>query len=188
MTIRVFVAIPVPPPWDDHLSGIVRDLTRLVSGVSWTKPGNFHMTIRFLGDLGESGAARVGDAVARGAEGMAVPAAALGGIGAFPSLERPRVLWVGLARGGEEVVTLGRGVNAAIDAAGFERADKPFKPHLTLGRVREGARGLEALRGYIPPPPPPGSPLDRILVMKSDLHPSGARYTPLREVRLPLQH
>jgi 2'-5' RNA ligase len=130
----------------------------------------------------------LGDAVARGAEGATAPEAEIGGIGAFPSLERPRTLWAGLARGGEELVALGRRVNAAIDAAGFERADKPFRPHLTLGRVREGARGLEALRAYAPPPPPPPARLDRIVVMKSDLHPSGARYTALREVRLPPPH
>jgi 2'-5' RNA ligase len=112
---------------------------------------------------------------------------ALGAIGAFPSLEKPRVLWVGVSAGEGELLALGRRVNAAIDAAGFERADKPFRPHLTLGRVREGARGFEALRGYAPPTPPDPVRLDRIVVMKSDLHPSGARYTALREVRLPLQ-
>ncbi|HET9951540.1 MAG TPA: RNA 2',3'-cyclic phosphodiesterase [Candidatus Eisenbacteria bacterium] len=187
MPIRAFVAIPIGEPWDDYLAALTRDLSRLVGGVSWVKPGNFHMTLRFLGDLGESGVARLGDAMARGAEGATAPVAELGGIGAFPSLERPRVLWVGLARGGDELLALGRRVNAAIDAAGFERADKPFRPHLTLGRVREGARGLEALRGYAPPPAPPAAPLDRIVVMKSDLHPSGSRYTALREVRLPPQ-
>ncbi|HEY6572067.1 MAG TPA: RNA 2',3'-cyclic phosphodiesterase, partial [Candidatus Eisenbacteria bacterium] len=162
-----------------------RDLAGQVHGVSWVRPGNLHMTLRFLGDLGESGAARVGDAVERGAAGAEAPLAELGRLGGFPSLDRPRVVWVGIARGEPELLALGRRVNAAIDAAGFDRADKPFRPHLTLGRVREGARGLEALRGYAPPPPPPGALLDRIVVMKSDLHPSGSRYTALREVRLP---
>lgn len=75
---------------------------------------------------------------------------------------------------------------AGMERAGFDRADKPFRPHLTLGRVREGARGLEALRGYaLSAPSPPAAFLDRIVVMKSDLDPSGARYTALREVRLP---
>jgi 2'-5' RNA ligase len=188
MAIRTFVAIPVGDPWERYLAAVSRDLAGLVSGVSWVKPENFHMTLRFLGDLGESGAARVGEAVARAAEGIAAPVAALGPVGAFPSLERPRTLWVGIARGEPDLLDLGRRVNAAIDAAGFERADKPFRPHLTLGRVRDGARGFEALRRYAPPPPPPEAPLDRIVVMKSDLHPSGARYTALREVRLPPHH
>ena len=185
MAIRTFVAIPIPALWEDYLAGVSRDLASLAQGVSWVKPGNLHLTIRFLGDLGESGAARVGDAVERGCAAVAAPLAALGHLGGFPSLDRPRVVWIGIARGESELLDLGRQVNAAIDAAGFDRADKPFRPHLTLGRVREGARGLDALRAYRPPPPPPTAILDRIVVMKSDLHPTGSRYTALREVRLP---
>lgn len=186
MAIRTFVALPIPAEWEVYLATVLRDLAALATGVSWTRPGNLHLTVRFLGDLGESGASRVGDAVQRGAEGAAAPRVALGAVGGFPSLDRPRVVWMGVASGEAELLDLGRRVNAAIDTAGFERADRPFRPHLTLGRVRERARGLEALRGYaLPAPPPPAVFLDRIVVMKSDLHPSGARYTALREVRLP---
>jgi len=188
MAIRTFVAIPIPAAWEEHLAGVSRDLAGLVHGVSWVRPGNLHLTVRFLGDLeegGERGPSRVGDAVARGAGGAEAPLVELGRLGGFPSLDRPRALWVGISRGEPELLAIGRRVNAAIDAAGFDRADKPFRPHVTLGRVREGARGLDALRGYAPPPPPPAALLDRIVVMKSDLHPSGARYTALREVRLP---
>jgi 2'-5' RNA ligase len=183
--IRTFVAVLIPGAWEEYLGGVSRDLAALIHGVSWVKPGNLHLTIRFLGDLGVSGASRVGDAVARAAVGVAPSLAELGRLGGFPSLDRPRAIWVGISRGEPELLQLGRLVNAAIDAAGFDRADKPFRPHLTLGRVREGARGLGALRDYAPPPPPPAVLLDRIVVMKSDLHPSGARYTALREVRLP---
>src|SRR5580765_7338593 len=146
MAIRTFVAIPVPETWGAYLAALTQDLARLVQPVSWTREGNFHMTVRFLGDLGEDGASRVGDAVARGADGAHPAEAELGPIGAFPSLDRPRVIWVGVAGGEPEIAALAERVNRAIDAAGFERADKPFRPHLTLGRVREGARGFEALR------------------------------------------
>jgi 2'-5' RNA ligase len=182
--IRTFVALPLPEAWRAYAASASAALARGIAGVSWVRPENLHFTVRFLGDLGESGVARVGEAVARGAEGLRAPVASIGVIGAFPSLARPRVVWIGLADGEEAVLALGRAVNAAIDRAGFERADKPFRPHLTLGRVREGARGLEAIGAAVLPPPPP-SALDRIVVMKSDLHPSGARYTALREVRLP---
>lgn len=183
--IRTFVAVPLPEPWIAYAAGVAAGFSKGVRGVSWVKPENLHFTIRFLGDLGESGVSRAGDAVARGAEGLHAPVAALGGLGVFPSWARPRVVWLGLAAGDEALREVGRAVNEAIDRAGFDRADKPFRPHLTLGRVREGAGGLEALRAASLPPPPPPAPLDRIVVMKSDLHPSGARYTALREVRLP---
>jgi 2'-5' RNA ligase len=183
--IRTFVAIPLPRAWLEHVSAVSAALAARTRGISWVRPENFHFTIRFLGDLGESGVARVGDAVARGAEGRRAPRASLGPLGAFPSWARPRALWLGLATGDDALREVGKAVNDAIDRAGFDRADKPFRPHLTLGRVREGATGLESLRAEPLPPPPPPVALDRIVVMKSDLHPSGARYTAIREVRLP---
>jgi 2'-5' RNA ligase len=108
----------------------------------------------------------------------------MGPIGAFPNLNRPRVVWVGLAEGEEAVSAVARAVNDALGRAGFGEPEKPFRPHLTLARVREGARGLEALQGAALPPPPQASLLDRICVMKSELHPAGARYTALTEARL----
>ena len=183
--IRTFVAIPLPAAWAAYAARVSAALAGRVRGVSWVREENLHLTIRFLGDLGESGVARLGEAVARAADTLHAPVASPGALGAFPSLERPRVVWIGVATGREGLTAVGAAVNAAIDRAGFERADKPFRPHVTLGRVRPGARGLEALRAAVLPEPPSPASLDRIVVMKSDLHPSGARYTALREVRLP---
>jgi len=182
--VRTFVALLIPPGWAEYLGRVSRDLSERTSGLSWVKPGNLHVTLRFLGDLGDSGVERAGNAVRRGAEGAAAIPAALGGIGAFPSLARPRVLWAGLAQGAEEATGLARAVNAALADAGFGRPDKPFRAHITLARVREGARGLPAVAEYAPPPVPEPAVLDQVVLMKSDLHPAGSRYTPLLEVRL----
>lgn len=181
---RTFVALPIPPDWADYLGGVCRDLSRGTRGLSWVKPENLHLTVRFLGDLGDSGVARVREAVRRAAEPLAAPPARLGALGAFPNLLRPRIVWIGLAEGEEAVSDVARAVNEGLERAGFGRADKPFRAHLTLARVREGAGGLEALRDAPPMAPPPAAFLDRILVMKSDLQPSGPRYTALEEVRL----
>lgn len=182
---RTFVALLLPEDWMAYLAGVSRDLAAGTSGCSWVRPENFHLTIRFLGDLGDPGVRRVCATVAEAAPPLAAPRARLGELGAFPNLERPRALWIGFAEGGRELEAVGKSVNDALRKAGFGPADKPFRPHLTLARVREGARGLDRVRGVELPPPPKAGLLDRIVVMKSDLHPSGARYTALREVRLP---
>ena len=182
--VRTFVALLIPPEWAEHLGGVSRDLAERTSGLSWVRAGNLHLTLRFLGDLGDSGVRRAGEAVRRGAERIGAIEARLGGLGAFPNLERPRVLWVGLVQGGEEAFGLAASVNAALREDGFGPPDRPFRPHLTLARVREGARGLHAVREYRLPPAPPPAFLDRVVLMKSDLHPTGSRYTPLLEVRL----
>lgn len=181
---RTFVALLLPEDWMDYLVGVSHELATGTSGFSWVKPENFHLTVRFLGDLGDSGVRRVCDAVAEAASPLPAPRARLGELGAFPNLERPRVLWVGFAEGGRELETVGKAVNDALRKAGFGPADKPFRPHLTLARIREGARGLDRIRGAALPPRPPAGLLDRIVVMKSELHPSGSRYTALTEVRL----
>jgi len=181
---RTFVALLLPEDWMDYLAGVSRELSAGTSGFSWVKPENFHLTVRFLGDLGDSGVRRVCDTVIEAASPLPAPRARLGELGAFPNLERPRVLWVGFAEGGRELETVGKSVNDALRKAGFGPPDKPFRPHLTLARVREGARGLDRMREAALSPRPDAGLLDRIVVMKSDLHPSGSRYTALTEVRL----
>jgi 2'-5' RNA ligase len=181
---RTFVALLLPPAWIEYLGAVAEQLRGGTSSLSWVKAGNVHVTVRFLGDLGDSGVRRVSDAVVRTTAPLDAPLARLGGLGAFPSLTRPRVLWVGFSEGEEAVRALGNAVNDGIRLAGFGPPEKPFRPHMTLARVREGARGLEAIRSASLPPPPPAEPLDRIAVMKSELHPAGSRYTALTEVRL----
>jgi len=182
--IRTFVAFLIPAEWTEYLAEAGRDLAARTSRFSWVKPGNIHITIRFLGDLGEDGVRRVSESVRESAGSEEAPRARLGALGAFPKLEKPRVVWVGLGEGADAVTSLGKRVNDALERDGFGPPDKPFRPHLTLARVREGAGGLDALPHATIPPPPPAAFLDRICVMKSELHPAGARYTALTEVRL----
>ena len=182
--VRTFVALLIPEPWKDYLGRVERDLADRMSGLSWGEPDNMHITIRFLGDLEDDGVRRAGESTRRGAEHHEAFLARLGGPGAFPSMNRPRLLWAGLEEGAEEAIALARSVNEALKRDGFGPPDKPFKPHITLARVRDRAQGVEAFRGYAPPEPPEGALLDRIVMMKSDLHPAGARYTALEEIRL----
>jgi RNA 2',3'-cyclic 3'-phosphodiesterase len=181
---RTFIALMIPSDWTDYLAAVSRDLAAKTQGLSWVRAENVHITLRFLGDLDDSGVQRVCELVARGIAGEQAPKARLGSIGAFPNLTRPRVVWVGLAEGSEAVAALARSVNGALERGGFGTPDKPFRPHLTLARVRERARFLEAIREAAPANAPPAAALDRVHVMKSELHPAGARYTALTEVRL----
>jgi len=182
--VRTFVALLIPKPWIDYLSRVEQDLADRMSGLSWVKPDNMHITVRFLGDLGDSGVRRAADSVRRGAGTHQAFPARLGVPGAFPSLERPRILWAGLSEGSDIAIALAKSVNLELKRDGFGPPDKPFRPHITLARVRERSQGVEGFRRYAPPQPPEGAVLDRIVVMKSDLHPAGARYTPLEEIRL----
>jgi len=182
--VRTFVALLIPPGWAAHLGSLSADLSARTRGLSWVKPENLHVTLRFLGNLDEDAVVRAGVSVAESAARVAAPAARLGPLSAFPNLARPRVLWVGLSEGEADVAALAAAVDEGLRGSGFGPPDRPFRAHVTLARVKEGARGLETLRDAVFREPPPRTPLDRVAVMKSDLHPSGSRYTAVQEVRL----
>jgi len=182
--VRTFVALLIPPDWAAHLGALSNRLSAGTRGLSWVKAENLHITLRFLGDLDEAAVDRTRAAVSQSLALATAPQARLGSLSAFPNLTRPRVLWVGLSEGAEAVSSLAATADAGLREAGFGPSDRPFRAHITLARVREGARGLETLREAANPDAPPPAHLDRVAVMKSDLHPSGSRYTALQEVRL----
>jgi len=130
------------------------------------------------------------DAIAGALTGAASDATAFearfGGLGAFPSATRPRVVWAGVTDGATEMIALADRVDGALEALGFAREARPFSPHVTLGRVcRPGrnpaltdALGGEATREFGRMPVPGAS------LMRSELSPRGARYTELASLRL----
>jgi len=181
---RTFVAILVSEAWMAYLARVARELKEATDGFSWVKPENVHVTVRFLGDLEDDGVARARESVRRSASPLRAPVARLGRLGAFPSPDRPRVVWVGLSQGEEEVKAIAKAVDRGLERDGFGRSDKPSRAHLTVARARDGARGFDDLARVALPDAPPAEPLRRVTVMKSELHPSGARYNALEEVRL----
>lgn len=143
-------------------------------GVSWVKAANLHYTLRFLGELGADGARRAAEAAREAASDHAPFAAVLGTFGAFPDARRARVLWIGLAEGGERLERLARSLEAALVRRGFGPADKPFAPHLTVGRPRTPADWEARLAAV----PAVGErfEVDRVVLVKSTLSPGGSLY------------
>jgi RNA 2',3'-cyclic 3'-phosphodiesterase len=114
--------------------------------VSWVAPANLHVTLRFIGDADPATAQRI---VEQLAAPMDLPAfdITVAGVGVFPPSGPPRVVWLGVVDGGVELATLARQVNQRLDAIGLPREDRPFRAHLTLGRVKgpTGPRLRDAL-------------------------------------------
>jgi len=182
--VRLFLAV-FPPPEVQRAAAAVSDaLRRPGDGVSWVKADNLHFTMRFLGELGESGAKRAAQAADRAAAKHRVFQATLGAPGAFPRPAKARVLWLGIEGGATELETLARDLEAELRAQGFDRADHKFTAHLTLGRVRERDQDwsdrLAAVRVE-----PLSFAVDRIRLIESTLSPKGSRYDTRAEARLP---
>jgi len=141
-----------------------------------------HLTLLFLGEIPRERAAWISDALT--AVGDRVPPffATLEGAGAFPSPERPRVVWVGAGEGREELVRLAGEVRAALANEGDPTRRETFSPHLTLFRVRSSAdamRARELLGGTVPPPPPRRFRVSEFVLKESELSPRGAHHRTL---------
>lgn len=191
--VRCFVAIEIPKtvqallkPVQTHLQslGKSRDhpdsVLSPIRKVSWTKSGNFHLTLKFLGDVHSETIGAVSEAIENVAATQTPFSVEFGGIGAFPTLARPRVIWVGLRHGAATVSHLAKAVNLELKSLGFPM-DNRFHPHLTLGRLRSPTnlqplksvfRKYDTIDGAT-------VSVNEITVMQSQLHPNGAIYTPL---------
>ena len=148
-TVRVFVALDLPDLAKAVLRQTVQELGNLLpSGVRWVDPAGIHLTLKFLGDV-DSG--RVDlllaamDKAAGGFQCCSFPLS-LSGLGVFPNTREPRVLWAGVEGDLEALGRLQVLMDEALSEVGFARERRPFRPHLTLGRVRDQVSQTERKR------------------------------------------
>jgi RNA 2',3'-cyclic 3'-phosphodiesterase len=182
--IRTFIAVELPKGVRAALVGSIREVARCWDerGVRWVGEENMHLTLRFLGetdpDLVSALSAGL-DRVVGEEEGFEL---GLGEMGCFPNPRRPKVIWVGLRDEGERLGGLQTRVERLACDQGWERERRVFRPHLTLGRVRERARppGGEWLRD----PERLCFRVERVLLIQSELRQSGAVYTTLHAALL----
>jgi 2'-5' RNA ligase len=173
-SVRAFVALDLDEPMREKLAALVLELRDFgLRGVSWARPEGMHLTLRFLGPA----ALTVLEAMKprlRAAASRCPPATpAVAGLGVFPERGPARVLWIGIALPAS-VLALQSECEAAAVAAGFVPEPRPFRAHLTLGRWREGSQRPELPRSDLG-----AASLRSLVLYKSDLHPGGARHTPL---------
>ncbi|MEP0765462.1 MAG: RNA 2',3'-cyclic phosphodiesterase [Fimbriimonadia bacterium] len=183
--MRVFLALEMDREPREHLAKRVLELQSRISGgrVGWVVPENLHITLRFLGELSEDRVAEVRQAV----ESISYGACPFepSRWGAFPDAKRPRVLWAGCSPEQEQQVAgLAEMVEFRLHSIGIHREPKPFRAHVTVGRVKEPVRGVaEAFEA---------SPLrgiglssgESFVLMESRLGPGGSKYTALARFAL----
>lgn len=191
-TLRTFVAVPLPTAVKEQLRRVQRYLEGAAgpSGVSWGDPQGLHITLKFLGNVQTDRVAAIADALRRGAEGILPFALTFSQLGAFPSLQRPRVVWIGATGAVDTLGALYEQIERELTALRFPPETRPFSPHITLGRVRDRpSPGLQQrladAMGQAPAlREPPTMLVEEVLLYQSTLTPRGAIYSVLVAVNL----
>jgi 2'-5' RNA ligase len=184
--IRSFLAVELPEKIQRKIEEVQNDLRSSHADVRWVSPEKIHLTLKFFGNIDESKI----DSVVKSVEGpirtISPFSLKVRGMGAFPHFKNPRVIWMGLVDGKEVLISFQKKLETEFEKIGFESEERPFHPHLTLGRVKSN-RGREELVSRMEKY---GEvefgdlPVERVVLFKSDLRPSGPIYTALREIKL----
>jgi RNA 2',3'-cyclic 3'-phosphodiesterase len=179
--IRSFLAIDFPETVRETLAAYSQDLRRIPSKIKWVSPDQVHLTLKFFGSITEASINQMGPELLAIATEFPRMHLTLKGIGAFPNLFRPRVIWIGL---GGELELLGKmkeRIDQALTPLGFPKEDRPFHPHLTLGRNKSNdlnERLYQFLSAWPNEETPPFG-VEAITLYRSDLKPTGPIYTQL---------
>lgn len=178
-TLRAFVAFKPPDEILHHARQLQEQLKARGMKLRWVRPENIHLTLKFLGDMPEADVAAVEAALQRAARDQAPLNLTHQGMGAFPGIKRPRVLWTGLGGEVDRLRDLVRQLETALEPLGFKKEKRPFKAHLTLARIKgrldaqQLLDAIQALGGY----PPLAFEAGRMVLYQSQLRPQGAIYT-----------
>ncbi len=182
--IRSFIAVETPQELVARIEPLLEDLAKL-GDLRVVRRENLHYTVKFLGEISPEMIGPIGDRM-RSVSGMLGFRINIGGIGAFPSASKPRVVWIGASSEGDKMVALARLLDERLHELGFAR-ERSYVPHLTLARSRTG-RGSPRLVRYIESMRDVqiGSMIVNSMVLKkSVLTPQGPIYSDLLRVESP---
>ncbi|MDA8242082.1 MAG: RNA 2',3'-cyclic phosphodiesterase [Nitrospiraceae bacterium] len=185
MALRCFIAVALPAAVKQSVGKMIRGLSETGADVKWVPEQNLHLTLKFLGATGEEKIEEMSGALRKKLSPYRPFYITIGGVGSFPGGRHPRVIWVGM-QDYAPLEDIYREVEGVMTQLGYPQEDRPFSPHLTIGRVRSGKRLMEVLKR-----------LDElravsfdefevkgVTLMKSELKPGGAEYSSLAEIPL----
>lgn len=184
--LRAFIAVDLSESVRSSLGQVQEVFKRQGFRIKWVRPANIHLTLKFLGNIEGADVEKILGAMAQAAKDRKTISLVTKGIGVFPDSRRPRVIWVGLSGQLEMLQDLQRSLEGHLADLGFPKESRGFKAHLTLGRVKGKINSdrlkaaMSKFAGFESKP----FDVNRIILFKSELRPSGAVYTPLQGVSL----
>lgn len=184
--MRAFIAVDLPQILREEIASFQAELKQSGADVKWVAAGNLHLTLKFLGEIDENQRTAISNELLAVRKNQKPFEIHLEGIGAFPKTTSPRVLWIGVSQGKEQLEELAKRVEEVCVKLGFQPEERPLSAHLTIGRVRSNNQlaplikqlQVAEFRGTTP------APIEKLILFQSTLSSQGPTYTPLAEFPL----
>jgi RNA 2',3'-cyclic 3'-phosphodiesterase len=184
--LRTFIAVDVGKAIRSRLVDLQEKLARAETEVKWVEPENLHVTLLFLGEVDERQTPRVCGLVADETARHTPFLMAVETVGCFPNPRRPRVLWVGVGQGTQELCALHDALETPLQELGYRREERRYTPHITLGRVKSDRPTVQLAEALARQAAWKGGEIEvgALLVMSSELTPKGPIYSVLSRAKL----
>jgi len=185
MALRCFVAVPLTPGLRNEISSFVDDLRKTKADVKWVPAENLHITLKFLGNTEPELIPEIEKRLLGIAAVQSPFTLSLSGTGLFPDRKRPRVVWIDIGKS-QELKLLHENLEDNLVTFGYNKDNRNFSPHLTVGRVRSSRNLAALLRGLETQRDRDFGKIEVVsfCLMKSDLKPGGAEYTAIAQINL----
>jgi len=184
--MRLFIAVNLEEELKKRIVPLEEELKKTGADVKWVEVKNLHLTLKFLGEVEEKKVTQIEQIITSTLVNFPSFEMRLSGFGVFPNLNYPRVVWIGIEEGKEQLKVLSEKVESSLIPLGFPKEKRPFTAHLTVGRVRsaknknqlisiiEEKKNIEIGKQRV----------EKIYLMQSFLKPTGPIYVPLKEWEL----
>jgi 2'-5' RNA ligase len=185
--LRTFIGVDISKAIRDRAVALQQTFGRLGSDLRWVEPENLHVTLLFLGEVEDREVPAVCRAVAEETQNHSPFSMTIEGAGCFPTPRRPRILWLGVGAGAQELCALHDALEPPLLELGcYRREERKYKPHLTLGRVRGDGANDQLVAGLTKHTGWQGgqTTVEEVLVFSSELAPNGPIYSVLSRAKL----
>jgi 2'-5' RNA ligase len=191
VVIRAFIAIQLPAEVKHKIGNSIAQLRKMIGegNITWVKPSIYHLTLKFLGDIKIEDLKNISSRISGAASKQTAFEMGVSNFGVFPAIKKPRVLWIGLTENTGALNSLKVALDKSLQPLGFDIEPRQFHPHVTVGRVRRNA-SRQAVRDLVPSL---GNfsveylasvVVNQIELVRSDLTPSGPKYSTLENFQL----
>jgi 2'-5' RNA ligase len=177
---RLFLAIPLYDLFPEEIEGVLRPLSRGIPGVRWVDPRQVHLTLHFFGSVSIKEIDLIDAFVQKVAKLFSPLTLSLDRIGGFPSLERPQIVWLGVAEPSGRLLSLQKAIQGEAQTLGFRVETRPYHPHATIGRVKRkiaDIRDLVKAGAFLPTV---AMPADHFVLYESHTFQEGVQYEVLK--------